>query len=233
MTIFLRRLALVATVVASVWVSAAPVDAFLLGRQLKSFEEERQLAVSQHTAIVEQFGGEYDDPDLSAYVDRIGQRIVANSDMAGLPFRFTVLDNPIVNAFTTGGGHVYVTRGIIAAINTEAELAALLAHEVAHVTERHSAQREARIEQDRAMTLGVGLLSGSLRAALLSDILGNVSRSDYSRSQERDADRIGVRDSTKAGYDPYGMSDMLQVLERQDALATKMSGGQSGISLPD
>lgn len=209
-----------------------PVDAFSLGRSLKSFEEERQEAVSQHAQIVEQFGGVYDDAEMAAYVDRVGQRLVANSDMAGRPFTFTILNSPIVNAFTVGGGQVYVTRGILAAMNTEAEMAALLGHEIAHVTERHSARREERMKQDRAASIGVGLLSGSLSAALLTDVLGDVNRTAYSRRQEADSDEVGLRFMTQAGYDPFGMPNMLRVLEREVALAQKMSGGDGGVGVP-
>ena len=221
-----------ACVIALSLIAPNGAGAFTLGGSLKSFEEERQIAVSQHAQIVAQFGGEYDDPELAAYVDRVGQRVVANSDMAGLPFRFTVLNSPIVNAFTVGGGHVYVTRGILAAMNTEAELAALLGHEVAHVTERHSARRESQMKKDRAASIGVALLSRSLSAALLTDMLSNVTRSAYSRGQEADSDRIGLRDMTKAGYDPYGMPEMLRVLEREVALAEQLSGEGSGLGIP-
>ena len=94
-------------------------NAFGLTPPTKSFEEERAVAAQQHPQILAQFNGEYDDPELSAYVTRVGERVARASDMPDKPFTFTVLNSPVVNAFTVGGGYVYVTRGILASINSE------------------------------------------------------------------------------------------------------------------
>ncbi len=214
-----------------VLVSPVPAEAFDLNKPARGFEEERMAAESQHAQIVRQFGGEVENTALADYVTGVGNRVVAASEMPDKPFTFTVLDSPIVNAFTVGGGYVYVTRGILASVNSEAELAALLGHEIGHVTARHTARRETRMEQDRAASIGVGLLTGSFTAAVVTNILGKVGQQAYSRDQEADSDVLGVESITKAGYDPYAMSDMLGALEREVALMTAMSS--DGVGLPD
>ncbi|MDV7144316.1 M48 family metalloprotease [Tropicimonas sp. TH_r6] len=206
---------------------APPADAFELTRPSKSFEDERAIAAQQHPQILAQFNGEYDDPELSAYVTRVGERVAKASDMPDKPFNFTVLNSPMVNAFTVGGGYVYVTRGILASINSEAELAALLGHEIAHVTDRHTARRETRIQQDRAVSVGVGLLTGSLSAALLTEGVGAVNRQAYSREQEADSDTLGIESMTRAGYDPHAMPQMLGALKREVALMNRMAGNDA------
>ena len=127
------RIGLVALIVAA---STTQTWALDLVKPSKTFEEERQEALAQHREVLDEFGGEYQNERVSGYVDRVGRKVVAHSDMPDRPFEFTVLNTPIVNAFTVGGGIVYVTRGALAAMNTEAELAALLGHEVGHVTGR-------------------------------------------------------------------------------------------------
>lgn len=214
---------------------AQPVSAFDLTPPSKSFEEEHSVASQQHEQVVAQFGGLYENPELAAYVDAVGQRVAAASDMPDKPFTFTVLNSPVVNAFTVGGGYVYVTRGILASINSEAELAGLLGHEIGHVTARHTARRETRMEQDRAAAIGVGLLTGRLSAALLADGIGKVNRQAYSRGQEADSDTLGIESMDRAGYDPYAMPEMLKALKREVALMNKMAGNseERGSGVPE
>jgi len=103
----------------------------------------REISVGQdmHQQIVEQ-GAVYDDPELAAYVDRIGQRLVQNSDAPDDSFTFTVIDSPDINAFATPGGFIYVNRGLLAYLDNEAELAGVMAHEIGHVTARHAARQQ-------------------------------------------------------------------------------------------
>lgn len=212
--------------------SPLPSSAFDLTPPASTFEQERIKAAQQHDQVLAQFGGAYVDAELSAYVDRVGQKVAAASDLPDKPFNFTVLNTPVVNAFTVGGGYVYVTRGILASINSEAELAALLGHEIGHVTARHTARRETRMKQDKAVSIGVGLLTGSLRAALLTQGAGNVLRQAYSRDQEAESDKLGVISMAKAGYDPSAMPAMLGALNREVALMETMAGDQGGTALP-
>ena len=220
-----RQIALTLSLTIAFALSASlPVQAFDLTPPAKSFEEERAVAASQHEQILAQFGGAYDNPKLSAYVTRVGERVAASSDMPDKPFKFTVLNSPVVNAFTVGGGYVYVTRGILASMNGEAELAALLGHEIGHVTARHTARRETRMQQDRAVSVGIGLLTGRLSAALLAEGIGALNRQAYSRGQEAESDTLGVVSINRAGYDPFSMPAMLGALKREVALMNKMAG---------
>lgn len=189
---------------------------------LMSPEDEARIGKSEHSKIIKQFGGVYDDPDIGGYVAQIGGRLVANSELAGRTFTFTVLNSPIVNAFALPGGYVYVTRGLIALANNEAELAGVLAHEVGHVTARHTAQR-----MTRATVLGLG--GAILGAAFgvpqeLTNLGSELYLRSFSRDQEYEADLLGVRYLTRAGYDPYAQANFLASLDAYTKLTAKLSG---------
>ncbi|MEM6679994.1 MAG: M48 family metalloprotease [Pseudomonadota bacterium] len=184
-----------------------------------------------HPQVVERFGGVYDEGRVDDYVRRIGQRLVAVSAEPGERWTFTVLDSPVVNAFAVPGGYIYVTRGLVALANDEAELAGVIGHEIAHVTARHGAQRETR-----QTAAGIGVLLGTVGLAALgieppvvSDILGAAvggTLASYSREDEREADRIGIRLLADAGYDPQAQADFLASLARNAALDAELAGGR-------
>lgn len=127
---------------------------------LLSESQEAAMGAQEHPKLVKAFGGTYDDPAITAYVNEIGQKLVSVSEYADRKFTFTVVDSPIVNAFALPGGYVYVTRGLLALAQDEAELAGVLAHEIGHVTARHSAQR---VSQSVLATLGIGRVAGRNR----------------------------------------------------------------------
>ena len=127
--------------------------------QTAQFIDAAKMSREQHPKLVAQFGGAYHDPQVRQYVRTIGNRIVQHTPMRGQRFTFTVLNSDIVNAFAMPGGYVYVTRGMLALANNEAELAGVLAHEIAHVTEKHG---EERVQQSVLAQLGIGILSGVL-----------------------------------------------------------------------
>ena len=106
---------------------------------LMSPQQESTVGAQEHEKILQQFGGTLKDAQITSYVERIGQRVARDTERPDVQYKFFVLDTPTVNAFALPGGYVYVTRGILALANTEAQLASVLAHEVAHVTARHSA----------------------------------------------------------------------------------------------
>ncbi len=171
--------------------------------------DERQLGRAEHPKALAQFGGAYDNAALSAYVERVGARIKDVSELRGETFTFTVLDSDVVNAFALPGGYVYVTRGLVALTNDEAELAGVLGHEIGHVTARHTAQRydRAQIGQGRSVAAQLaGLLLGG-SAGRLRRVRGSAASSagrrhrsvpqayvqGYSREQEFEADQLGIR----------------------------------------
>ena len=201
--------------------------------------EEAKLGREEAPKAMAEFGGAYADPALQAYVTRIGNSLAAVSETPETKFTFTVLDTDIVNAFALPGGYVYVTRGLIALTDNEAELAGVLGHEIGHVTARHTAQR-----YDRQIQGQLGATVAQLGGAILGGLLGGQGGADlggnlggqlgsvgatayvqgYSREQEFQADELGVRYLSRDGYDPQAMASFLDTLNRSDALKARLSG---------
>ncbi|WP_290902129.1 M48 family metalloprotease [Aquabacterium sp.] len=171
----------------------------------------------------------YANPKVQAYVNTLGQKLAAQSHRANLAWTFTVLDSPEVNAFALPGGYVYVTRGIMAYLDSEAELAGVMGHEIGHVTARHGAQRATRQQNAglgvlAATVLGVVLEGAGVRGA--TDLAGQVSQTaaagyvaSYSREQESQADELGAEYLARNHYNPRNMVDVIQVLKSQEQFA--------------
>lgn len=161
--------------------------------------------------------GFYEDEELAAYVDRIGQVVASVSERPQLPWNFRVLDSPAVNAFAIPGGFVYVTRGLLAHMNSEAELAGVLGHEVGHITGKHAEARQRRSLLGTLGLLGLSILAPeaagfALRTGIAQNVLGLLLLK-YSRDQELDADERGIRYATTAGYDPRGIGAFFETLQ--------------------
>jgi len=191
---------------------------------LVSAEQEKQIGREGFPAAIAEFG-RYDDERLAAYVDSIGQRLAKASELPNLDWHFTVLDDPAVNAFAMPGGYIFITRGILAQLNSEAQLAGVLGHEIGHVTARHSAKQ---ITQQQLTGLGLGLASafsstfrrysGAAEQALGLLLL------KYGRDDENQADALGIRYATAAGWDPREVPGTYEMLARL--------GERSGSRLP-
>jgi predicted Zn-dependent protease len=160
--------------------------------------------------------GRYDDERLQQYVNEVGQRVAARSDRPDIKYTFTVLDNDQVNAFADPAGYIYVFRGLLAHLSSEAELAATLGHEIGHVTARHSAQRQAGAVASTIGATLVGVLTGNAGLMSAADMAGGAIVMGYSREQESEADVLGARFTERAGYDPAAMVDSLRILRNQD-----------------
>ena len=168
-----------------------------------------------HAALVSSFGGEARAPALKAIVDEVAGRLVAHSERPGESFEVTFLDSPKVNAFALPSGRLYLTRGLLALANDTSEVAAVVAHEMAHVTRRHASSRRehearsaliSRVASDVLRDPGAGAqIRDQSRAALAS----------FSRAQEFEADALGIATLASAGYDPYAASRFLKALGRQ------------------
>jgi predicted Zn-dependent protease len=195
-------------------------------------EAEQRLGDTNHAEIVEKFGGVYDDPELAAYVSELGHRLAAVSEQPREKWTFTVLDSPTVNAFALPGGYVYVTRGLVALANSEAELAGVIGHEVGHVTAGHSVSRQTRGAVATGLLLGAQILGaiagvdpGLLQAgSAVGQIAAGGILADYSRADELAADNLGVRYLARAGYDPYAQADFLESMSASAALDARMAG---------
>jgi predicted Zn-dependent protease len=187
-----------------------------------SAAQEAELGRKMHPQILQQYG-RYSDEALQAYVNDVGQRIARASHLPNLQFTFTVLDSEEVNAFALPGGYVYVTRGIMAYLNSEAELVAVLGHEVGHVTARHAVR-----QQTGAAATGVGatliaVLTGSGDLANLANMAGTALVRGYGRDMELEADSIGAEYLSRLGYDPEAMIDVVRLLKNQEMLEIQIA----------
>jgi predicted Zn-dependent protease len=177
-----------------------------------------------------QQGAFYDDPEVQAYVSRIGQSLVAVSDMPDATFTFTVIDNPAINAYATPGGYVYVNRGLLAYLDTEDELAGVLAHEIGHVTARHSARQKTARTTSKVLSVTTLILTGSGSLAGAADTYGAQLISGYGREMELEADSLGARYMHKAGYNTDALLEVIGVLKDQERYQ-RSKAGQAGESI--
>lgn len=186
---------------------------------LMSPEQELTIGKEADQQIVSQYGL-YEDPKLGAYVNQIGQKIAKQSELPGLTWHFKVLDSPVVNAFALPAGYVYVTRGLLAHVQNEAQLAVVLGHEIGHVTARHTARRFTR-QQLTSLFVGLGaLFIQEMRPFLDAIDLGlQLLFLRYSRDDERMADRLGVKYALKSGYQASDGSEFFRTLDRTQELS--------------
>lgn len=157
-----------------------------------------------------------DNPAQQEYVNSVGMWLALNSGRPDLPWHFGIIESPTVNAFATPGGNIFVTRGLVERCNSEAELAGVLAHEIAHVVQKHQLhdiQKNARkgVVLDLATLKAGGLTGDAARAVTRVGLEGFVR--GLSRDDELEADRIGVVIAARSGYDPYGLVVVLQTLQ--------------------
>lgn len=184
-------------------------------------DSELQMGRENHPKIIAEYG-RYDDEQLQRYVQGVGEKLAAVSHRTDLVYRFTVLDSPVINAFALPGGYIYITRGLMAYLNSEAELAAVLGHEIGHVTARHGVR-----QQSAAQAANIGYTLGSLLIPELRNagsqnifnMLGGALLSGYGREHELESDRLGAEYLARAGYDPSTMIDVISVLKNQEIFA--------------
>ncbi len=200
------------------------------GRQnfvMMSESEEVRTGKKSDEEVRKEYGV-YDNPALQRYVNEVGQRLAQKSHRGSLEYHFTVVDSPEINAFALPGGYIYITRGIMAYLNSEAELAAVLGHEIGHVTARHSVQ-----QYSASMAASIGVALGSILvpelrggASDLLSLLGNALLSGYGRDHELEADRLGAEYLAHAGYDPQAMVKVVAVLKDQELFDAEIARGE-------
>ena len=190
-------------------------------REFSLVSEGQEIAMGQQGAqSVEATFGLYPDEALQAYVSRIGMSMAAKSERPDIPWRFGVVEDAAINAFALPGGPVYFTRGILTHMNSEAEMASVMGHEIGHITARHSAQ-----QMTRASALQLGLGVGSILSEQIASVAGAANMGlgllmlRYGRDAETQADELGFRYMMTDGYDPRAMRDMFTMLSR-------VSGGE-------
>ncbi|WP_420605575.1 M48 family metalloprotease [Novosphingopyxis sp.] len=208
--------------------------------------QARQQGQAAYGEIVKEFGGLYAEGNEAGYVTAVGRKIAVQSGLANSESAYTVslLNSPVNNAFATPGGYVYITRQLVALANDEAEMAGVLGHEVGHVAANHAGDRKSA--QTKAGLAGVlgQVLGGFLgnNGGILGSLGGAIQKYapaaaqfytlSYSRGQEEEADDLGVRYLSQAGYDPVALSDMLASLAAQTAIDQR-AAGQDARSVPE
>jgi predicted Zn-dependent protease len=180
---------------------------------LISEKQEIEIGREGAQAVEKEYGLYKGTPGLSEYVNKVGQRLVQNCDRKNITYYFKVADTPMINAFALPGGYVYVTRGILARLSSEDELAIVMGHELAHVTQRHGAQQ---MSKGMVAQLGIGLLgafkpgAAEKYSAAAGTALG-LAMLGYSRGMETEADTFGMTYAIKSGYNPRGAIKMFQM----------------------
>ena len=192
---------------------------------LMSEQQEIQLGAQAHQDVLKEYAA-LDNPALQAYVNEVGQRLARQSQRPHLQWHFTVVDSPDVNAFALPGGYVYITRGIMAYLNSEAELAGVVGHEIGHVTARHGVR-----QQSASTAAGLGAVLGSIlvpgldnqAGATLLQTLAQAWTAGYGREHELESDRLGAEYLAKTGYNPQAMIDVIGVLKNQELFAAEQA----------
>ncbi len=194
-------------------------------------EDEVKVGAEEHQKILAQFGGTYQNAEIQAYVDRLGQQLAAKSELPELKWTFTVLDSEIINAFALPGGYVYISRGLLALADTEDQLAGVIGHEIGHVTARHAANRYSAAVGTSIGLTGAAILAevflGSGTGQIIQQAGGAAAQgflASYSRDQELQADSLGVRYLSRTDYNSQAMAGFLDKMDQEAALIAKLRG---------
>ena len=166
-----------------------------------------------HEQILKAYGV-YADQGLQDYINELGQRIARRSTLPDAEWVFVVLDDDSINAFTTGCCFVYLHRGLLLHLNSEAELASVIGHEIAHVTQKHPQNRQTASIASSLLVLGTAVLTGSGALANLAGVATQLGMQGYGRENEMEADRVGLLFSTAAGYRPEAMAEVFEMFKR-------------------
>src|SRR5436305_3455215 len=216
------------TVLGALGAAGCAVNPATGARQLMLISESQEIAMGRdYDQQVAASMGLYADSGMQRWIQQFGARLAATSERPTLPWSFRVVDDPVVNAFALPGGYIYVTRGILAHLNSEAELAGVVGHEIGHVTARHSVSQLSK-QQLAQIGLAVGTMASpdfERFAGLASAGLG-VLFLKYSRDAERQADDLGLRYMRRVNYDPREMPHVFEML-------TRVSQAQGGGRVPE
>jgi predicted Zn-dependent protease len=178
--------------------------------------KESETSRKAHAQIIQAYGV-YDDQSLQDYVSEVGQRVARQSDLPANEFKFLVVDDDSINAFTTGCCYIYVHRGLLQNLNSEAELANVLGHEVAHVTARHPQKRKTQSVLANVLATGAAIATGSGAVAQLANVGAGAWLQGYGRENELEADRLGLKFAAKAGYRPEAMAETFEMFKRGES----------------
>jgi predicted Zn-dependent protease len=180
-------------------------------------KDEVAMGLQSAPQMAQQMGGLTQDARARQLVSQVGAKVVAQSVAAksGYPYRFhTLADTRTVNAFALPGGQIFITMALLSRLETEGQLAGVLGHEVGHVIARHSAEHIAKDQLTQGLTGAFAMGSGSASAAQIAQVVGQMQMLKYGRDDELEADALGLRLMSEAGYDPRAMIRVMQILER-------------------
>lgn len=194
-------------------------------------DAERRMGAEQHPQLLAEFGGSYRGEE-SAYLAALGNTIAGAANLEG-QCTFTLVNSDVVNAFAVPGCYIYVTRGLMAIVGSEAELASVLAHEVGHIAGDHSEQQEKRSIWRSLGVMAIGAITGSAELARLAGSAATYFTLRYSRKHEYEADDLGLEYLTRAGYDPYAAADMLGALARHQDYLEVTRGVDDASGIPE
>ncbi len=187
---------------------------------------------AEHKRMVALFGGEYKDPAAERYLNGILAKFADVIDDETRNYKITILNSPIVNAFALPSGDLFVTRGLLALANDGSEVAAVMAHEIAHVTKRHALARAEQEKRAAVISKAAMVIQNRQRGEEI-EATAKLSIAGFSRQQELDADETGIHTVFRAGYDPYGASRFLASLGRSSALRASLIGQNASSAKPD
>ena len=193
--------------------------------------KEKAIGAEQHPQLLAEFGGEYRAPEAD-YARRVGEKVAAAAGLEG-ECTFTLVNSDVVNAFAVPGCYIYVTRGLMGVVNSEAELASVLAHEVGHIVAAHNRRQQQRSLLRSLGVWAVGAITGSEDLTRIAGRAAEFFTLRYSRKQEYEADDLGIRYLAAAGYDPYAAGDMLGALGRHEQYMGRTRGRDEARAIPE
>ncbi len=216
MEIAMRRLLVLILIVSCGAIGACKTNPATGRSQLILLKADKvnAMGAAAKPELVEQYGGEVESEALRAYVSRVGRRVAkqVEPEYAHIKWEFIVLDSEILNAFALPGGHVFVSRGLLAKFDNEAQVAGVLGHEIGHVTARHVDERLSQVVAAEFAVGGLGRATNSELAVLAAKMVSQGTLLKFNRDQEQEADVQGLKYMTRAQYDPHGMLEVLEVL---------------------
>lgn len=210
---------------AIVMIASCAVNPVTGKKQLMLMSEQQEIAMGlQYDPQVISTFGEYKDDDLLAFIQEKENEMGKISHRPNIEFHVRILDSPVVNAFAIPGGYVYLTRGILAQLNNEAELTGVLGHEMGHITARHSVSQQSKQELGSLLLIGGMIVSKDLQQYADYAMQGmQLLFLRFSRDDEREADRLGVEYSSQIGYDAHKMADFFEVLNKM-SMSSEVAG---------
>jgi predicted Zn-dependent protease len=194
-------------------------------------DQDRQLGAEQHPKLLAEFGGAFTG-EAADYVNGVGQKVAAAAGLEN-DCTFTLVNSDVVNAFAVPGCYIYVTRGLLGIVNSEAELASIIAHELGHIARNHSNQQQRRSMLRSLGVIAVGLISGSERLTQIAGTAAGLFDLRYSRQHEYEADDLAIRYLQATGYDPFASVDMLEQLGRHSAFQAAARGEDDARRIPE